>query len=109
MFITLIHIFQLHLIAANEPYTGNMGGVSGADGTCYRQAKLAGLRGTYKAFLGSKVQHLSSIVHRHEDLYLPIVNTKVGTTCVWCVREIVLIEYAFVKRFLIIGVYCVFV
>jgi len=67
-----------------------MGGVSGADGTCYRQAKLAGLRGTYKAFLGSKVQDLSSLVHRVEDVSLPIVNMKVS------VCQTVLIYYLFI-------------
>jgi collagen type XVIII alpha len=58
-----------------------MKGVSGADYMCYRQAKEAGLPGTYRAFLGSKLQDLKSIVHRPEDMQIPIVNSKVKSNC----------------------------
>ena len=47
---------QLHLVAANEPYAGNMNGIRGADFTCYRQAREAGLLGTYRSVLVQKGQ-----------------------------------------------------
>jgi len=71
-------MLQLHLVAANYPYRGDMRGVSGADLMCYQQAKQAGLSGTYRAFLASKLQDLRSIVHRAEDMHVPIVNYKVS-------------------------------
>jgi len=55
-----------------------MRGISGADFTCYRQARLAGLRGTYRAFLASKLQDLVSIVHRPETVNVPVVNLRVS-------------------------------
>ena len=64
-------------MAANEPFTGDMHGISGADNTCYREAKQAGMRGTYRAFLTSRVQNLDSIVHLQFDKSIPIVNIKV--------------------------------
>lgn len=64
------------MAALNEPFTGDMHGVRGADYACYRQAKRAGLRGTFRAFLSSRVQNVDSIV-RLGDKDLPIVNIKV--------------------------------
>ncbi|KAK0161818.1 hypothetical protein PV327_008230 [Microctonus hyperodae] len=65
----------LRMAALNEPTTGDMHGLSGADYACYRQAKRAGLRGTFRAFLSSRVQNVDSIV-RLGDRDLPIVNIK---------------------------------
>lgn len=48
--------FQLHLIALNTPMSGNMRGVRGADLACYQQARQAGFRTTFRAFLSSHVQ-----------------------------------------------------
>lgn len=42
------------MAALNEPQSGNMKGISGADFACYRQARRAGLLGTFKAFLSSR-------------------------------------------------------
>lgn len=67
---------KLRMAALNEPYTGDMHGTRGADYACYRQAKRAGLRGTFRAFLSSRVQNVDSIV-RLSDRDLPIVNIKV--------------------------------
>eukprot|EP00058_Branchiostoma_floridae_P019981 XP_002605471.1 hypothetical protein BRAFLDRAFT_74285 [Branchiostoma floridae] len=67
---------QLHLIALNEPMTGNMYGIRGADFKCFQQARQAGLRGTFRAFLSSKVQDLSSVVSRGDRDGIPIVNLK---------------------------------
>lgn len=66
------------MAALNEPFTGDMHGIRGADYACYRQAKRAGLRGTFRAFLSSRVQNVDSIV-RLGDRDLPIVNVKVIT------------------------------
>jgi hypothetical protein len=35
---------QLRLVALNEPFTGNMGGIQRVDSACFRQARQAGLR-----------------------------------------------------------------
>ncbi|XP_054285965.1 collagen alpha-1(XVIII) chain-like isoform X1 [Macrosteles quadrilineatus] len=65
----------LRMAALNEPYTGGMNGQRGADYSCYRQARRAGLRGTFRAFLSSRIQNLDSIV-RFTDWDLPVVNIK---------------------------------
>ena len=65
-------------MAANEPVSGDMGGISGADSKCYNQARRAGLSGTFRALLSSWVQDLDSIVHKVDDRNVPIVNAKVG-------------------------------
>jgi len=38
------------------------------------------MRGTYRAFLTSRVQNLDSIVHLQFDKTIPIVNVKVTIT-----------------------------
>lgn len=65
------------MAALNEPYSGSMKGQRGADYACYRQARRAGLTGTFRAFLASRLQNLDSIV-RHADRDLPVVNIKVA-------------------------------
>ncbi|XP_045117580.1 collagen alpha-1(XV) chain-like [Portunus trituberculatus] len=52
-----------------------MRGVTGVDYTCYREARRAGLSGTFRAFLTSRIQNLDSIVRR-DDANLPVVNIK---------------------------------
>lgn len=65
------------MAALNEPVTGDMHGIRGADDACYRQSKRAGFRGaTFRAFLSSRVQNVDSIV-RFADRDLPVVNIKV--------------------------------
>lgn len=66
----------LHLIALNSPQVGNMRGIRGADFLCFQQARAAGLRGTFRAFLSSKLQDLYSIVRKSDRHTLPIVNLK---------------------------------
>lgn len=68
---------QLHLIALNTPQTGNMRGIRGADFLCFQQARAIGLKGTFRAFLSSKLQDLYTIVRRSERDNFPIVNLKV--------------------------------
>ncbi|XP_070063987.1 collagen alpha-1(XV) chain isoform X6 [Drosophila virilis] len=66
---------MLRVAALNEPYGGDLQGIRGADFACYRQGRRAGLLGTFKAFLTSRVQNLDSIV-RSADWELPVVNTR---------------------------------
>lgn len=68
---------QLHLIALNAPQSGNMRGIRGADYLCFQQARTLGLKGTFRAFLSSKLQDLYTIVRRADRDNIPIVNLKV--------------------------------
>lgn len=69
---------QLHLIALNAPQSGNMRGIRGADYLCFQQARAIGLKGTFRAFLSSKLQDLYTIVRRADRDNIPIVNLKVS-------------------------------
>ncbi|XP_051860246.1 collagen alpha-1(XVIII) chain isoform X3 [Drosophila albomicans] len=71
----LLNTPTLRVAALNEPYVGDLQGIRGADFACYRQGRRAGLLGTFKAFLSSRVQNLDSIV-RPADRDLPVVNTR---------------------------------
>ncbi|XP_071822200.1 uncharacterized protein [Apostichopus japonicus] len=70
---------SLYMYALNYPLKGlvegseSLNGLNGADYECYRQSKEAGLNGTFRAFLSSRVQDVKSIV-REEDRMLPIMN-----------------------------------
>lgn len=66
----------LHLIALNTPQTGNMRGIRGADFLCFQQARAVGLKGTFRAFLSSKLQDLYTIVRRSDRDNFHIVNLK---------------------------------
>ncbi|XP_026541822.1 collagen alpha-1(XVIII) chain-like [Notechis scutatus] len=66
---------SLRLVALNFPLTGNMGGISGVDLQCHRQAQQANLQGTFRAFLSGNTQSLISVVKR-TDRNLPLVNLK---------------------------------
>ena len=54
-----------------------MHGISGADYTCYKEARTFGLTGTYRAFLTSAIQDIRSLVHYQVDKNLPVVNLQV--------------------------------
>ncbi|XP_017777566.1 PREDICTED: collagen alpha-1(XVIII) chain isoform X3 [Nicrophorus vespilloides] len=66
---------NLRMAALNEAYTGDVHGVRGADYACYRESRRAGLRGTFRAFLSSRVQNVDSIV-RQADRKLPVANLR---------------------------------
>lgn len=67
--------FQLRLAALNEPYAGNLHGTRGADFLCYRQAGRAGIAGSFKAFLSTRIQSLQGLIsYNHWDV--PIANIK---------------------------------
>lgn len=65
----------IKMIALNEPYSGNVHGIRGADYNCYRQAVRAGLRGVYKAFLHSRSQPLQSLI-QISNADLPVANIR---------------------------------
>ncbi len=73
-----LSVFQLHLIALNNPMVGDMRGIRGADYACHSQARRAGYRGTYRAFLSSQTQNLDSIIYYSSDRNVPVVNAKVS-------------------------------
>ncbi|XP_031632594.1 uncharacterized protein LOC116346596 isoform X2 [Contarinia nasturtii] len=67
--------FYLRIAALNEPYAGNLHGTRGADFSCYRQAVRAGIVGSFKAFLSTRIQSLQGLVsYMHWDV--PIANIK---------------------------------
>lgn len=56
---------QLRMAALNQPYSGDLHGIRGADLQCHMQARKANLRGTFRAVLGSHVQNIDRLVSRH--------------------------------------------
>uniref|UniRef100_A0A3Q0R2R8 Collagenase NC10/endostatin domain-containing protein n=1 Tax=Amphilophus citrinellus TaxID=61819 RepID=A0A3Q0R2R8_AMPCI len=50
--------------------------IRGADFLCFQQARTVGLKGTFRAFLSSKLQDLYTIVRRSDRDSVPIVNLK---------------------------------
>lgn len=90
-------LLQLRMAALNEPYTGDMRGVRGTDYACYRQARKAGLKGTFRALLTSRVQNLDSIV-RYSDRHLPVVNLKVRKTKMYSIVFIMKYEDSFANE-----------
>ncbi|MEQ2200337.1 hypothetical protein XENOCAPTIV_027793 [Xenoophorus captivus] len=55
-----------------------MRGIRGADFLCFQQARAVGLKGTFRAFLSSKLQDLYTIVRRSDRDGYPIMNLKSG-------------------------------
>ncbi|XP_059620542.1 collagen alpha-1(XV) chain isoform X2 [Phlebotomus argentipes] len=66
---------KLRMAALNEPYSGDLKGMRGADFDCYRQARRAGLVGTFRAFISERIQNIDSIV-QEADHKLPVVNIR---------------------------------
>ncbi|MED6291793.1 hypothetical protein CHARACLAT_027289 [Characodon lateralis] len=66
----------LHMIALNSPQMGGMRGISGADFLCFSQAQTIGMKGTFRAFLSSKLEDINSIVYSSNRENVPIVNLK---------------------------------
>lgn len=73
-----------------------MNGISGADGACYRQAKYSQFRGTYRAFLSSKVQDMRTLIFFKKDRSIPIVNLMVSSDYdlnVFSIHNYIVIKY----------------
>ena len=75
---SILSFLQLHLVALNRPVSGRMRGIRGADYECHRQARSAGMRGTYRAFLSTTTQNLDSIIYYSRDRQIPIINKEVS-------------------------------
>lgn len=54
-----------------------MRGIRGADFLCFMQAQAIGMKGTFRAFLSSRLQDLHSIVRKTDRERIPILNLKV--------------------------------
>uniref|UniRef100_A0A3B3H4M5 Collagenase NC10/endostatin domain-containing protein n=1 Tax=Oryzias latipes TaxID=8090 RepID=A0A3B3H4M5_ORYLA len=64
-------------IQSNTSYCfGSMHGLIGVDAMCYKQAQAIKMKGTFRAFLSSRLQDLYSIVHSAQRNAVPIVNLK---------------------------------
>lgn len=55
-------------------------GIKGVDHQCFLQAQAIGLKGTFRAFLSSRLQDLYSIVRKDDRDQLHVVNLKVSVT-----------------------------
>jgi TolB-like protein/class 3 adenylate cyclase len=60
-------------------YTGNLGGVAGADAKCQQLAEGAGLPGTYKAWLSDKTSSPAATFTRWNGLYVLVDGTEVAS------------------------------
>ncbi|XP_018027671.1 collagen alpha-1(XVIII) chain [Hyalella azteca] len=65
---------HLRVAALNEPVSGDMKGQKAADFSCYRQARSAGLTGSFRAFLADS-SGITSLV-RSTLQNLPLVNLR---------------------------------
>lgn len=63
----------------NEPMTGNLGGIAGADGQCYRDATSSGVKGDFRAVLTSRLQDIESVVFS-KFRHLSVTNSKVDNS-----------------------------
>ena len=64
------------MVALNYPLTGKMGTVGSIDNMCWRQSRRAGLVGTFRAFLSSRLQDSKFIV-KSDFRNHPVGNLKV--------------------------------
>lgn len=79
---------QLHLVALNSPQPGGLRGIRGADFQCFQQARAAGLPGTFRAFLSSRLQDLYSVVRRADRTSVPIVNLRVSAAALGALQSL---------------------
>lgn len=69
---------KLRLIALNEPYSGKLHGIRGADFECKRQATKANIKGSFRSFLASGGQNLADLVRPSAAHKSSIVNLRVS-------------------------------
>lgn len=68
------------MAALNEPFSGNLQGMRNADLNCHRQARRAGLMGTFRAFLSARfVVHVFKYFIK--VLHFRFQNSKLGFNC----------------------------
>jgi len=66
--------FKVVFTTLNQAHRGDLGGVTGADALCAKQAKAAGWSGTFKAFLSDSTRDVKDLIKG------PAVNTQVVNT-----------------------------
>jgi hypothetical protein len=66
--------YKIVLGALNEAHSGSLGGISGADALCAKQAKAAGYAGTFKAFLSGAARDVKDLVSA-ANASQPVINT----------------------------------
>jgi hypothetical protein len=66
---------QILLVALDQAFAGNLGGVTGADARCQAAAKASSQPGVFRAFLSDSGQHVKDLVGG-PNAALPVVNTK---------------------------------
>jgi hypothetical protein len=67
--------WDIVLVALNNARTGNLGGVSGADALCAAQASVAGMSGTYQAFLSAAGRNVKDLISGSATAYT-VTNSK---------------------------------
>ncbi len=60
----------------HNAHNGNLGGLTGADALCNKEAKAAGRTEVFKAFLSSSKQHVKDLITGSNATGLPVVNIK---------------------------------
>ena len=67
------------VFVTSQPYTGNLGGVDGADAECATEAQNAGLTGTFKAWISDSTHSPAQDFTQDGGPYLlPDLSTKVA-------------------------------
>lgn len=68
------------VFVSSRMFTGNLGGLAGADASCQSMATMANLSGTYKAFLSDSVDSASARLTRGAAAYVLVGGTVVATS-----------------------------
>jgi hypothetical protein len=66
------------VFVSSAKFTGNLGGVPGADAKCQQLAEAAGLPGTYKAWLSDKTSSPAATFTRWNGPYVLVDGTEVA-------------------------------
>lgn len=68
--------FKIVFTTLNKADDGDLGGTSSADAECAKQAKAAGMSGTFKAFLSSSKRDVKDLITGTNATSVAVVNTK---------------------------------
>jgi len=66
------------VFVTSKTYTGDLGGIGGADDKCQQLADAAGLPGTYRAWLADDNDSPAARFHRSTDPYLRVDGVRVA-------------------------------
>lgn len=64
--------------ALNEPFSGNLQGMRNADLNCHRQARRAGLMGTFRAFLSARYDNIFFQYFLPESVFTSSQDSEFG-------------------------------